>query len=252
VTQAKLYGRDFAKRAIDVVASAAGLLLLSPILGVLMLAIWLHDRQSPLYVAKRVARGGGLFPMVKLRSMTVNADKSGVDSTSANDLRITPVGRIVRAYKLDELMQLWNVFTGDMSLVGPRPQVQREADLYTEVERMLVTVQPGITDLSSIVFSDEGDILAGEADPDLAYNQLIRPWKSRLGLIYVEHRSVRLDLNLVFLTIVALLSRQRALAGVQRILERLGADELTRTAARRDAPLTPYPPPGATAIVTSR
>jgi lipopolysaccharide/colanic/teichoic acid biosynthesis glycosyltransferase len=240
------------KRTLDILVSAAGLLILSPLLGGLMLAIWLYDRHSPIYAAARVARGGGVFRMVKLRSMTLNADTSGVDSTSAADPRITPVGRIVRAYKLDELLQLWNVLTGDMSLVGPRPQVMREARLYTDVERKLLAVQPGITDLSSIVFSDEGEILAGEADPDLAYNQLIRPWKSRLGLIYVEHRSVRLDLELVLLTVVALVSRRRALAGVERILERLGADELTRTAARRDAPLRRYPPPGAAAIVTSR
>jgi lipopolysaccharide/colanic/teichoic acid biosynthesis glycosyltransferase len=240
------------KRAIDTLTSAAGLVVLSPILGGLALAIWLFDRHSPIYAAERVARGGGVFRMVKLRSMTLDADRTKVDSTSAVDPRITPVGRIVRRYKLDELLQLWNVLTGDMSLVGPRPQVKREADLYTDVERRLFSVQPGITDLSSIVFSDEGEILAGQPDPDVAYNQLIRPWKSRLGLLYVEHQSVRLDFELVILTLVALVSRPRALLGVQRILSRLGADDLTTKTARRDAALTPYPPPGATAVVTHR
>jgi lipopolysaccharide/colanic/teichoic acid biosynthesis glycosyltransferase len=107
--------------------------------------------------------------------MVVNADKIGGISTAATDRRITPVGRLVRAYKLDELVQLWNVLKGDMSLVGPRPQVQTDAALYTQAEKRMLTVRPGITDPASIVFSDEGDILKDSADPDLLYNQIIRP-----------------------------------------------------------------------------
>lgn len=240
------------KRLLDVAVSAAALLALSPLLLVLAILVVLQDFRSPLYVAPRLARGGSIFTMVKFRSMTVGADRTGVDSTSARDARITAVGHFLRRYKLDELLQLWNVLKGDMSLVGPRPQVRHEVDLYTDVERGLLTVRPGITDLSSIVFSDEGDILRDEIDPDLAYNQLIRPWKSRLGLLYVEHRSLRLDLELIGLTAVALASRARALAGVQRVLERLGADDLTRRVAKRDLRLNPYPPPGVTEIVTHR
>ena len=183
------------KRLLDIVVSAGALIVLSPLLLVVATAVWLQDFHSPFYIAPRVARGNGTFRMVKFRSMTVGADRTGVDSTSASDSRITAVGRTIRAYKLDELVQLWNVLKGDMSLVGPRPQVRRDADLYTDVERGLLTARPGITDLASIVFSDEGDILKDEADPDLAYNQLIRPWKSRLGLLYVNHQSVRLDLR---------------------------------------------------------
>jgi len=193
-----------------------------------------------------------MFKMVKLRSMTVGADRTGVDSTAADDRRITPVGRLLRAYKLDELSQLWNVLAGDISLVGPRPNVRRDVDLYTEVERGLLGVNPGITDISSIVFSDEGRILAGRPDPDLAYNQLIRPWKSRLGLLYVQNTSMRLDLELIALTAVAVVSRPRALAGVQRILERLGADEKLRRIARRDDELVPHTPPGAAEAVAGR
>ncbi|MBZ5558483.1 MAG: sugar transferase [Acidobacteriia bacterium] len=240
------------KRALDVVVSAGALLLLSPLLVIVGVAVWLQDFRSPFYVAPRVARGGRTFAMVKFRSMTSGADRSHVDSTAANDSRITALGRILRAYKLDELMQLWNVLKGEMSLVGPRPQVRRDVELYTAVEFDLLTVQPGITDLSSIVFSDEGEILRGTIDPDLAYNQLIRPWKSRLGLLYVRSRSLRLDFELIGLTIVALFSRRRALLGVQRILERLGADEATRQAARRNATLAPHPPPGAADVVASR
>jgi lipopolysaccharide/colanic/teichoic acid biosynthesis glycosyltransferase len=190
--------------------------------------------------------------MVKFRSMTVGADRTGVDSSSADDPRITRVGRVIRAYKLDELVQLWNVLCGDMSLVGPRPQVARDAAIYTDVERELLAVRPGITDLSSIVFSDEGEILKGAVDPDLAYNQLIRPWKSRLGLIYVEHAGLRLDLECLVLTAAALVSRDRALAGVDRVLARLGADGEIRRAAARRQPLTPFPPPGSSAVVMQR
>ena len=152
--------------------------------------------------------------MVKLRSMVINADKSGVDSTGSNDRRITRVGHFIRRYKLDEVTQLWNVLKGDMSLVGPRPNVKRETDLYTKQERRLVEVRPGITDFASIVFSDEGDILKDQTDPDIAYNQLIRPGKSLLGLFYIEHGTLWIDLQLIFLTAVVIASRRRALAGV--------------------------------------
>ena len=147
-----------------------------------MLIVWLQDSHSPFYISPRVGQGGRMFRMVKLRSMAANADESEVDSTSANDSRITPVGHFIRRYKLDELTQLWNVLIGNMSLVGPRPNVERETRLYTAEERRLLTVRPGITDYASIVFSDEGAILKDEPDPDLSYNQLIRPWKSRLSL----------------------------------------------------------------------
>lgn len=238
-------------RAVDLAVSLAGLLLLSPILLLAMLLVWLQDFRSPFYLAPRVAKGGGNFTMVKLRSMVVNADKSGVNSTAAGDRRVTPVGAFIRKFKLDELTQLWNVLVGDMSLVGPRPQVRADVDLYTEEEREMLTVRPGITDLASIVFSDEGEILAGKDDPDLAYNQLIRPWKSRLALVYVRNRSVRLQLKLVWLTVLAILAKPKALAGVQAELRRLGCDPKVVEVAGRTSPVTAYPPPGADAVVTS-
>jgi lipopolysaccharide/colanic/teichoic acid biosynthesis glycosyltransferase len=240
------------KRIFDIVASGLGLLAASPILLPVMLLVWWQDRHSPFYVANRVGRGGCEFRMFKLRSMVVNADRSGVDSTSANDKRITPVGHFIRRYKLDELTQLWNVLRGEMSMVGPRPNVKRETDLYTSVERRLLEVQPGVTDFASIVFSDEGDILAGQADPDIAYNQLIRPGKSALGLFYISRKSVLVDIRLCLLTAVAIFSRRAALSGVNSLLRNLGAEEsLLRVAGRRE-PLVPSPPPGGDRIVTSR
>ena len=240
------------KRLMDVVFSFLGLLLLSPVLLVFMFLIYRQDGYSPFYIASRVGKNERPFQMVKLRSMIIGADKSGVDSTSADDMRITRVGRMIRRYKLDELMQLWNVFLGDMSLVGPRPNVQRDTDLYTSQEKNLLSVQPGITDFSSIVFSDEGKILESEVDPDLAYNQLIRPWKSRLGLIYIENRTILLDLQLILYTVVAIVSKKKALMWVADTLRVLSADEKVIAVSRRNAELTPFPPPGSSGIVTTR
>lgn len=240
------------KRLFDIVVATVGLLVSSPILVPTMIAIWLQDFHSPFYVAPRVGRDGTLFSMVKLRSMVVKADKTGVDSTSAKDPRITPVGKFIRRYKLDELSQLWNVLRGEMSLVGPRPNVKRETDLYTRVEKRLLSVKPGITDIASIVFSDENEILKNSDDPDLDYNQLIRPGKSRLGIFYVDHRSLLLDIKLIYLTAVAVVSRQRALEGVQGILRSLGADPELMRIARREDKLVPTPPPGALEVVTTR
>lgn len=241
-----------AKRLFDVVVALVGLIVGSPILLPVLLLVWMQDYHSPLYFAPRVGTNGRLFNMVKLRSMIIDADKSGIDSTGSNDRRITPIGRFVRRYKLDELSQLWNVLKGDMSMVGPRPNVKRETDLYTRAEKELLSVKPGVTDFASIVFSDEGDILKNESDPDIAYNQLIRPGKSRLGLFYVGNQALWLDVRLCWLTAVAIVSRARALRGVQQILGNLNADETLLRIAARTVPLAPMPPPGGDRIVVSR
>jgi lipopolysaccharide/colanic/teichoic acid biosynthesis glycosyltransferase len=236
------------KRAFDILAASLGLLLCSPLLLLVMAAIWLQDRQSPFYIAPRASHRGGAFHMVKFRSMVVNADKIGGSSTAATDRRITTVGRFVRAYKIDEIVQLWNVLIGDMSLTGPRPQVLSEASLYTDEEKRMLTVRPGVTDLASIVFSDEGEVLRGSPDPDLLYNQIIRPWKSRLALLYIDHRTFWSDIKVILLTAVAIVSRERALQGVQRMLVAWGADQVLRDAALRNKTLAPYPPPGASEV----
>lgn len=240
------------KRFFDIAASVIGLVLSAPVTVPCAILVYVGDRHSPLYVADRVGKGGASFRMIKLRSMVVGADRSGVDSTADGDSRITGVGRFIRRYKLDELTQLVNVLRGDMSVVGPRPNVRRETDLYTAAERRLLEVRPGITDLASIVFADEGEILAGSPDPDLDYNRLIRPWKSRLGLLYVDRANLRLDIRIVLLTVLNAVSRRRALRGVARILTQLDAPaEMTRLATRTD-PLRPSPPPGSAHVVSSR
>lgn len=240
-------------RIFDFLAALIGLILLSPILLLFMLLVFLQDGKSPFYLAPRVAKGGGTFTMYKLRSMVVNADKKGADSTKADDMRITKVGQIIRKIKLDELTQLINVLKGDMSLVGPRPQVRRDADLYTTEEQRMLSVLPGITDFASIVFSDEGEILRGKEDPDLSYNQLIRPWKSRLALFYIDHRSLSLNLKLIVLTVRTIaFGRSSTLLKVQDLLKSLGASEEMVSVAGRQQELTPFPPPGSDEIVTSR
>ena len=240
------------KRLVDILASFFGLLFFSPILLPAMFLIWKEDKKSPFYITPRLGKNGKSFKIVKLRSMVVDADKSGVVSSSDNDMRITPIGHKIRKYKLDELIQLWNVLIGDMSLVGPRPNVKNETDLYTNVEKELFSVRPGITDFSSIVFSDEGDILKGKDNPDLVYNQLIRPWKSRLGLIYIKNQSFLLDIKMIIYTLVEIFSKQRALNWVVSQLKLMNADSNVVNISKREEELYPFPPPGTDKVVTKR
>lgn len=250
--QLKQYKGYSMKRIFDFLVASIGLIFFSPLLSVICFLIWKQDWHSPFYIAPRVGRNHKIFKMVKLRSMRINADKSGVDSTSANDSRITKVGHFIRRYKLDEVMQLWNVVKGNMSLVGPRPNVEREVKLYTHEEDRLLSARPGITSLASIVFSDEGDILKDKHDPDIAYNQLIRPWKSRLDIIYIERQSIFLDIKLIWLTCLAIINKDLALKSIVRLLRKWNIDSQLITITERKTQLFPYPPPGATEIVTTR
>ncbi len=241
------------KRFIDIVISSTGLLAGSPFFLLFMYLVYRQDKKSPFYIAPRIGKDGKLFKMIKLRSMSVNADKTGVDSTSADDARITPIGEMIRKYKLDEFTQLFNVLIGDMSLVGPRPNVKKGGtDLYTIVENRILTIRPGITDFSSIIFSDEGEILKDSKDPDLMYNQLIRPWKSRLCLIYIEHQSTWLDLKLVVYTVVAIFSKKIAIKWLVDYFQTVEIDPLVTQVVKRENELFPYPPPGMKKIVASR
>lgn len=206
------------KRLLDLFFSIVGLVMLFPFIISIMFLIWKQDKKSPFYIADRVGKDERIFRMVKLRSMIVNADQSGIDSTSNTDHRITPIGRIIRKYKFDEIVQLWNVVLGDMSLVGPRPNVINETKFYTEIERKILKVKPGVTDLASIVFSDEGSILENHTDPNQAYRQLIWPWKSKLCLFYIEHQSIRLDVFILAMTLLSQVNRQKALEEISKVI----------------------------------
>lgn len=240
------------KRFFDFSCSFFGLIILLPILSVFTLIIFLQDFKSPFYFGRRIGKNKKVFNMLKLRSMNIDSDKLGIDSTSSDDLRITKIGSIVRKLKIDELFQLWNVVKGDMSLVGPRPNVETDVALYTKDELLILSVLPGITDLSSIVFSDEGEILKGSENPDLRYNQIIRPWKSRLAIFYVNNSSFILDIVIIYLTIIGLIKKNYSLEKIFSILKNKNADQnLLETVLRKEA-LRPYPPPGAKHIVKRR
>jgi lipopolysaccharide/colanic/teichoic acid biosynthesis glycosyltransferase len=193
------------KRLFDLLASLVALLLLSPLMGVLAWRIKRYDGGPVLYAGRRVGKGGKPFGMYKFRTMVMNADKIGGSSTPDDDPRITPIGKMLRRYKLDELPQLFNVVKGEMSLVGPRPQVQWAVDLYTPEQRQVLTVPPGITDYASVRFPNEGEILKGSTDPDRDYMEKIHPEKMRLSLEYVRQRSLLTDFKVIAQTFLAIL-----------------------------------------------
>lgn len=240
------------KNILDLFLSIFFLLFLSPIISLALILVWSQDFKNPLYISKRVGKYGLEFNMIKIRSMVVGADKTGVDSTSNDDARITLVGRFIRKMKIDEISQIVNVMSGKMSFVGPRPNVKRETDLYTDEEKKLLRIRPGITDFSSIIFSDEGDILKDSPNPDLRYNQVIRPWKSRLGLFYIDKQTLFLDIWIIILTGLNVFHRKLALKLVSKTLFKLNADSMLVEIALRNSNLKPMAPPGALNIVESR
>ena len=231
------------KRLFDILISLIGLTIISPVFILFILLIFLYDFKSPFYVAPRVGKKGHLFKMVKLRSMKVDADKTGVASTANDDNRITPIGKLIRKFKFDEISQLINVLLGSMSLVGPRPQVEKDVKLYTKKEKNLLKIKPGITDFSSIVFSDEGDILNGSSDPDKDYNELIRPWKSRLGLFYIKSQNLKLDINLIFMTVYSFINRKKVLKKISAFLLSKNAGQSLVDVVLREKELTSASPP---------
>jgi lipopolysaccharide/colanic/teichoic acid biosynthesis glycosyltransferase len=189
------------KRLFDVIISFLGLVVCMPFMLVIAALIKLDSEGPVFYRGVRAGKAGEPFEMFKFRTMVVNADKIGGPSTSDDDPRVTRVGKFLRKCKLDEVPQLINVLKGDMSLVGPRPEVLSEVEKYTPEERKLLSVRPGITDWASIEFNDEGAILAGAEDPHQAYLEKIRPGKVRLGLKYVRERSLWVDLKILTETV---------------------------------------------------
>jgi lipopolysaccharide/colanic/teichoic acid biosynthesis glycosyltransferase len=195
------------KRTFDFLAATAALCVTWPLL--LVLAVWIKlDSPGPVfYRGVRVGRGGKRFRIFKFRSMRMDAEKTGVASTSDDDWRITRSGRVIRKFKLDEISQMLNVVAGDMSLVGPRPEIPRYVELYDARERRLLSLRPGITDWASIWNSDEGAVLAGSLDPDKAYEELIRPTKLKLQLMYLENRRFTTDIKILIYTALKLVRR---------------------------------------------
>ena len=188
------------KRLFDMIASGFGLLVLSPLF--LILAIWVKlDSPGPVFYRQiRVGRNNKDFKLFKFRSMRVGSDKKGLITVGGRDPRVTRSGYYIRKYKLDEIPQLINVFVGDMSLVGPRPEVRKYVDLYTPEQMHVLDVRPGITDMASICYRNENEMLAKAEDPESYYRDVIMQDKLRINLDYVANHSFFGDLGLIFKT----------------------------------------------------
>ena len=195
------------KRLFDISYALLGLIVLSPVLGLLALLIRREDEGPIFYRGARVGRYGTPFKIFKFRTMVINAEKMGGPSTADDDPRITRIGRLMRKYKLDEVPQLINVFKGEMSLVGPRPEVQHYVDMFTDEEKAILTVRPGITDWASLWNPDEGRILSGSLDPERTYMEEIRPTKLKLQLKYVREQSFLGDLDILLRTVATVISK---------------------------------------------
>ncbi|MEE0900176.1 MAG: sugar transferase [Bacteroidales bacterium] len=189
------------KRLFDVVCSFFGLLVLSPLFVFLSLWVGLGSKGGVFYKQKRVGRFNKDFTLYKFRSMRVGADKKGLLTIGGKDSRVTKAGFFIRKYKLDELPQLLNVLKGDMSFVGPRPEVRKYVDMYTERQLKVLDVRPGITDLASIKYRNENDLLAAADNPEQYYIDFVMQDKLALNLQYIETRSFFGDIKLIFRTI---------------------------------------------------
>lgn len=189
------------KRLFDMIASGFGLLVLSPLF--LILAIWVKlDSPGPVFYRQiRVGRNNKDFKLFKFRSMRVGSDKKGLITVGGHDPRVTRSGYYIRKYKLDEFPQLINVFIGNMSLVGPRPEVRKYVDLYTPEQMRVLDVRPGITDMASICYRNENELLETVEDPETYYRTVIMQDKLRINLEYVKHHSFFGDIRLIFKTI---------------------------------------------------
>jgi lipopolysaccharide/colanic/teichoic acid biosynthesis glycosyltransferase len=196
-----------AKRIFDVVASSIGLVLLLPLFIVIGVLIKLDSTGPVFYRQERVGRGGRTFRIHKFRSM--RNDPAGLQITTASDARITRIGAFLRRSRLDELPQLIDVIRGDMSLVGPRPEVPRYMRLYPEADQAkILSVRPGMTDWTSIRFRNEAELLEGAPDPELAYVERVMPLKAKMYRDYVDHRSFHGDLAILVATFLAIVSRK--------------------------------------------
>jgi lipopolysaccharide/colanic/teichoic acid biosynthesis glycosyltransferase len=189
------------KRIFDIIVSLIGLIILIPFLFILAIAILIESKGGVFYLQTRVGKDNKDFKLFKFRSMAVGSDKKGLLTVGKNDIRITKVGLFIRKFKLDEFAQLINVLKGDMSLVGPRPEVRKYVDLYNPEQLEVLSVKPGITDYASIEYFNENEILAKSEDPEKAYIEKVMPHKLELNKKYIQNPSIIHDIILIFKTI---------------------------------------------------
>lgn len=190
------------KRLFDVIFSLFGLILVFPLFLVIAVLIKRESSGPVFFRGERVGKNGKLFKMFKFRSMVMNAEKLGGPSTSADDPRLLKIGKFLRRYQLDELPQLINILRGQMSFVGPRPEVASEVETYDkETKRIILSIKPGMTDLATLEDIHEGEILRGAKDPHQAYRELIKPQKLKLAKEYVKNQSFWLDIKIILKTL---------------------------------------------------
>ena len=192
-------------RVADLLFSLIGLIVLSPVILLFALLIVIDDFGSPLYIQERVGINGTTFKLLKLRSMKNRS--AGLLISTSNDSRITAIGKFIRKYKIDELPQLLNVLVGSMSIVGPRPEVSKYVHLYSENQRKVLLVRPGITDYASITFKNENEILGNSQDPESTYINYILPRKLRLNMIWIRNKSLFTYFDCIFRTLFRILLR---------------------------------------------
>ena len=190
------------KRLFDLIASIIGLIILLPIFLIIAIIIKTNSKGPVFYRQWRVGLNNCEFRVFKFRSMYMDADKRGLLTVGGRDPRVTPIGYYLRKYKIDELPQLINVLIGDMSLVGPRPEVRKYVDFYTAEQMKVLTVKPGMTDNASIEFIDENELLSKAEDPEEYYIKELIPLKTKIYLAYVENQSFLIDLQIIFKTVV--------------------------------------------------
>lgn len=193
------------KRIFDIFFSIIGLLILSPFFIIIGILIALDSPGGVFYKQVRVGKNGKDFHLFKFRSMRTNSDKKGLLTVGGRDSRITRMGYFIRKYKVDELPQLLNVLFGDMSLVGPRPEVRRYVDLYNAKQKKVLSVKPGITDFASIEYSNENEILGNAEDPEKVYIEEIMPAKLDLNLKYIAEQGIATDFKIIFKTIAKII-----------------------------------------------
>ena len=195
------------KRAVDLIFGIIGLLVLSPFFLIIVFLVKFDSKGGSFYFQKRVGQNNKDFVLIKFRTMEIDSDKKGLITIGNNDARITKIGYYLRKYKIDELPQLINVFWGEMSLVGPRPEVRKYVNLYTIEQKKVLSVQPGITDFASIKFRNENEILAKSANPNKCYVEDIMPEKLKLNIIYIEKMSLVTDFKIIIFTIISVIKK---------------------------------------------
>lgn len=189
------------KRIFDILLSLMGLILLSPILLAIIIAILLKDGSPVFFTQIRVGKDSEPFRLLKFRTMRPDSEASGQLSVGERDPRVTDIGHTLRKSKLDELPQLWNVLKGDMSLVGPRPEVPKYVLLYNNEQKRVLSVRPGITDAASLRYFNESELMEGQADPEQFYIQELMPEKLKLNIDYIENRTMLSDIRLILRTV---------------------------------------------------